>query len=239
MKPTTRAKTFKALSILLTYPTEDTQSSVSAIRDVLRNEGIVAGHELADVELFLEELEHGDLYDLQERYTLLFDRSRSLSLHMFEHIHGESRDRGQAMVDLASHYESHGFAVTARELPDFLPMFLEFLSVIPVHDAIASLDDPLAIIKVLEDRLRKRKSSYRSIFSAIRKASRGKIDPARLEAIESIPDTDPEDLEKLDREWEEASVGFGPGAAMNDCGSSNLMARLQAMTPDAKSPGAE
>ena len=70
----------------------------------------------------------GDLYDLQERYVLLFDRTRSLSLHLFEHVHGESRDRGQAMVDLKALYERHGLHMSSSELPDHLPLFLEFLS---------------------------------------------------------------------------------------------------------------
>ena len=73
----------------------------------------------------------GDLYDLQERYVLLFDRTRSLSLHLFEHVHGESRDRGQAMVDLKALYERHGLLMSSSELPDHLPLFLEFLSAIP------------------------------------------------------------------------------------------------------------
>ncbi|MEJ2459788.1 MAG: hypothetical protein P8Y58_17260 [Novosphingobium sp.] len=49
----------------------------------------------------IDDLVTRDLYDAQERYVLLFDRTRKLSLHLFEHVHGESRDRGQAMVDLA------------------------------------------------------------------------------------------------------------------------------------------
>ena len=73
----------------------------------------------------------GDLYDLQERYVLLFDRTRSLSLHLFEHVHGESRDRGQAMVDLKTIYENGGLEIAATELPDFVPLFLEFLSTQP------------------------------------------------------------------------------------------------------------
>ena len=76
----------------------------------------------------LDELATGDLYDLQERYVLLFDRTRSLSLHLFEHVHGESRDRGQAMVDLKALYERHGLLMSSSELPDHLPLFLEFLS---------------------------------------------------------------------------------------------------------------
>ena len=68
---------------------------------------------------------------MQERYVLLFDRTRSLSLHLFEHVYGESRDRGQAMVDLKQLYEQHGLFMSSSELPDYLPLFLEFLSAVP------------------------------------------------------------------------------------------------------------
>lgn len=87
----------------------------------------------------IEELASQDLYELQARYVDLFDRSRALSLHLFEHVHGESRDRGQAMVDLKALYESHGLEITASELPDFLPLFLEYLSLRPLEEAKALL----------------------------------------------------------------------------------------------------
>ncbi|TGV73856.1 nitrate reductase molybdenum cofactor assembly chaperone, partial [Mesorhizobium sp. M2D.F.Ca.ET.145.01.1.1] len=76
-----------------------------------------------------------DLYDLQERYVELFDKTRRHSLHLFEHIHGESRDRGQAMVDLLEHYQRGGLLIAANELPDFIPLFLEFLSARPLEEA--------------------------------------------------------------------------------------------------------
>src|SRR5690606_22756321 len=70
----------------------------------------------------------GDLVDVQARYSELFDKGRALSLLLFEHVHGESRDRGQAMVDLMAQYEAAGFAIGVRELPDYIPLYLEFLA---------------------------------------------------------------------------------------------------------------
>ena len=66
--------------------------------------------------------------EAQAKYDSLFERGRSLSLWLFEHVHGESRDRGQAMVDLMAQYDMAGFEINAKELPDYLPMYLEFLS---------------------------------------------------------------------------------------------------------------
>ncbi|VTM56655.1 respiratory nitrate reductase 1 subunit delta [Escherichia coli] len=58
--------------------------------------------------IFLRDLTTMDPLDAQAQYSELFDRGRATSLLLFEHVHGESRDRGQAMVDLLAQYEQHG-----------------------------------------------------------------------------------------------------------------------------------
>ena len=115
----------------------------------------------------LKELAAGDLYDLQERYVLLFDRTRSLSLHLFEHVHGESRDRGQAMVDLKAQYEKAGLEQDSTELPDFLPLFLEYASTLPATEARDALAQPAHIFAAMAERLRKRRSAYEAVFRAL------------------------------------------------------------------------
>ncbi|MBE0703476.1 MAG: nitrate reductase molybdenum cofactor assembly chaperone, partial [Afipia sp.] len=117
-------KTFKVLSALLTYPSEDLVAAAPLFGDVLDEEALVPLAAREKLDVLLDELAASDLFDLQERYGLLFDRSRSLALHLFEHVHGESRDRGQAMVDLKTLYENAGFFITANDLPDFIPLFL-------------------------------------------------------------------------------------------------------------------
>ncbi len=224
------ARTFKVLSALLSYPTAEMQAAAGEMRQVLVRERLLQGVTLSGLEDLIEELGTRELYDLQERYTLLFDRSRSLSLHLFEHVHGESRDRGQAMVDLASFYESHGFIAQQNELPDFLPLFLEFLSVVPADTALEVLRDPLEIIAALEQRLRRRKSPYAAVFHAICTLARGKVDPARLAELAGVPDPDADDLEALDRDWEEAAVTFGPESGGEACGPGRLITRLRAHT---------
>ncbi|MBC7135158.1 MAG: nitrate reductase molybdenum cofactor assembly chaperone, partial [Oceanibaculum nanhaiense] len=130
-------KSFKALSALLNYPSAELVAAMPEIRAVLTGEGLVPRSSLKALEPLLSSFETAELYDLQERYVLLFDRSRSLSLHLFEHVHGESRDRGQALVDLSQLYDKNGFFIVANELPDFLPLFLEFLSTLPFGEATA------------------------------------------------------------------------------------------------------
>ena len=182
----------------------------------------------AAIDGLLAELAGGDIYDLQERYFALFDRSRTLSLHLFEHVHGESRDRGQAMADLIELYRGHGFEPTASELPDFLPLFLEFLSLLPGHEAQALLAEPAGILQALADRLVTRKSAYAAVFQALATL-------ANAPAID-VPDTsaeDPDDLVALDAAWEEAAVHFGPGEQIDSCGTDRLRTRLRAATRDA------
>ena len=134
---------------------------------MLAEEGLVPAPQRAAIDGLLAELADHDIYDLQERYFALFDRSRTLSLHLFEHVHGESRDRGQAMADLIALYRGHGFEPTAGELPDFLPLFLEFLSLLPGHEAQALLAEPAGILQILADRLVTRKSTYAAAFQAL------------------------------------------------------------------------
>lgn len=202
-------KTFKALSALLTYPSRDLQEAVPAIRDVLA-EGVVAPASIAALEPLLASLETGDLYDLQERYVLLFDRSRTLSLNLFEHVHGESRDRGGAMVDLLETYRAGDFDLAGTELPDHLPVLLEFLSVRPLAEAREMLADAGHILVALAERLARRESVYAAVLEALVALSAAASTTEEAQALLSQQDDDPEDLVALDAVWEEAQVTFGP-----------------------------
>ncbi len=222
-------RTYKALSALLTYPTDELKQAAGEIRGAIASEGLVSGRDMKALEPLIDDFASRDLYDLQERYTLLFDRSRSLSLHLFEHVHGESRDRGQAMLDLAALYERHGFHVSANELPDYLPMFLEFLSQLPAAEARELLDQPAHIFAALEERLRRRKSIYAAVFRCLRTLARGKFNPAQIAELVGADDPSADDLEALDAEWEETAVTFGPGDPMaGSCGTPRLATRLRA-----------
>jgi nitrate reductase delta subunit len=222
------ARTYRALAALIAYPTAALQAATGEIAAVLAEEGLVPAPRRAAIDGLLAELADHDIYDLQERYFALFDRSRTLSLHLFEHVHGESRDRGQAMADLIELYRSHGLEPTASELPDFLPLFLEFLSLLPGHEAQALLAEPAGILQILADRLVTRKSAYAAAFQALATL-------AHAPAID-LPDTgaeDPDDLVALDAAWEEAAVHFGPGEQIDSCGTDRLRTRLRAAARDA------
>ena len=121
-------KTFKVLSILLTYPTQNWLGAVPEFEEVLRVEKVLPAESLTEVAAFLKELQAVDPMEAQARYVRLFDQTLALSLHLFEHVHGDSRERGQAMVDLLKMYEDKGLFIGTKELPDHIPLFLEFLS---------------------------------------------------------------------------------------------------------------
>ncbi|HEV2677143.1 MAG TPA: nitrate reductase molybdenum cofactor assembly chaperone [Aliidongia sp.] len=219
------ARTYRALAALISYPTEALQAAAGEIALTLAEEGLIPAAERAAIDVLLIELTKRDVYDLQERYFALFDRSRTLSLHLFEHVHGESRDRGQAMADLIELYRTHGLEPTAGELPDFLPLFLEFLSLVPEDEARSLLAEPAGILQSLADRLTGRHSTYAAVFQSL--ATLANAPDAVVPAIEH---DDPNDLVALDAAWEEAAVHFGPGEQVDTCGAERLGRRLRAAT---------
>lgn len=204
-------KTFKVLSLLLGYPDRALQAATPELAAALDDEALLPARERRAVGRLLDDLAAADLYDAQARYVQLFDRTRSLSLHLFEHIHGEGRDRGQALVDLAQLYDGAGFEVVAAELPDFLPLFLEFLSTRPLPEARLLLAEPLHILQALRERLRKRRSVYAGVFAALVALAECEADAAEVREMLAQGDDDPDDLAALDRAWEDAPVTFGPG----------------------------
>lgn len=189
---------YRALGALLAYPEQELRDAVAELRTVfLRDRAIQA---------LLDELEGQPLVRLQERYVELFDRSRALSLHLFEHVHGESRDRGQAMVDLADTYAARGFEVGGGELPDYLPAFLEFLSVVPEDESRGLLGETADILRALGDRLAERGSRYSAVFAALLAAGG---EPGLTKALATRPAEDEENRpDAIDRAWTEPPVTF-------------------------------
>lgn len=211
-------KTFKVLSLLLSYPTQEVQNEAPALKAVLRDEALLPAVRIKALADFIDQLAEQNLLDVQERYVTLFDRSRALSLHLFEHVHGESRDRGQSMVDLLELYQKKGLDVGCSELPDYLPLYLEFLSTQPLSEARALLLEPLHILAAIRTRLEERKSPYKEVFRALEALAGQGAEPEKVKTVlASEPDVDADDQVALDAAWEEAEVRFGPEAGEGDC----------------------
>jgi nitrate reductase delta subunit len=196
--------TLRALSALLGYPSAELQAHVGEIRAALAGERVLARPALDRLEPLLASLESADLLDAQAAYSDLFDRSPKLSLHLFEHVHGDNRGRGQAMIDLGQLYIDRGFAMSGNELPDFLPLFLEFASCLPAGEARELVAESAHVLAALEQRLTERGSAYAEVFHALLAAVAAKPNPdavAELRAGEA-------EAKSLDEEWEDAPVDF-------------------------------
>lgn len=217
------AKTFKALGILLWYPNEEWCAGAMELCDLIQQEALIVGKDqISALRSLANELQTTDLLELQEDYVGTFDRVRSLSLHLFEHVHGDSRDRGQAMVDLAQRYQEQGFTLAASELPDYLPVFLEYLSMLPQEVALEELAETGHILVALGKRLAERGSRYSCVLDPLIRLA-GQV-PAKVEKKEVTVLS----FEQLDKEWEEKPIEFlgaeapksgGCGGSGGSCGS--------------------
>jgi len=204
--------TLKALGALLTYPTPDLLAAAPEIGSVLDAESRLSRKDKAALHELLAQLAAADVLEAQERYVALFDRGRATSLNLFEHVHGESRERGPAMVDLMQVYARAGYALAANELPDYLPVLLEFLSRRPWAEAKDMLSDCAHILRILGEALRDRDSRYHVVPAAL--LSMIGEPGLAAKAPERKAGAEPAVSEKaLDEEWLDAPVIFGPEGA--------------------------
>lgn len=196
---------FKAFSALLSYPSEEMRRALPEIAAAISAAPLLAARERRELLELIDQLGRGDLLAAEERYVDLFDRGRALSLHLFEHLHGESRDRGKAMVELKQLYERAGFELSARELPDYLPVLLEYLSYCDRAEAQAMLSDCAHILAAIGRSLIARRSRYAAVLQALLViAGEARIDAAKVPPVR-------EQIERLDRDWREEPA-FGNAA---------------------------
>jgi len=203
-------KTLKALSALLTYPTRELVDALPDLYAVIVEEGAIDRRRRDGLKALMQWMQGQDLLDLEAEYVATFDRGRATCLHLFEHVHGESRDRGQAMVDLRRVYLRGGFALAANELPDYIPALLEFLSLQPRSQIEDMLADCAHILRSIGQTLQRRGSAYSSAFAAL-------LDLAGQPGLDSGDRGAPAAAEKsIDEEWAEEPVIFGPAAACGE-----------------------
>lgn len=184
---------YRILSALLSYPQPDLIAAIPEIKQALGADP----EYLEALQPLLTYLTSNSLIGIQENYVATFDRTHSLSLHLFEHIHGESRDRGQAMVDLIEEYRRHGFEPEASELPDFVPLFLEFLSLMEQETSEKLLGEAIHVLAAIGMRLKRNDSPYSGIFLL----------------LTTLTDVVPQEQgEPPVRDMDDAMETFGPGA---------------------------
>jgi len=226
------ALTYRALALLLRYPTPNVQAQAHAAAEAIEAEALVPAPIRRALARLAVDLAADDIFDVQERYVWLFDRTRSLSLNLYEHVHGESRERGPAMVALLELYRSRGLELSANELPDHLPVFLEFLSILPDAEAASLLGEASHVLAALGQRLHKRDSPYRAVFGALSALADDPADAEALAALMQEPDDDPGDLEAMDKLWAETAVTFGPADA--GCPKAEALVGAMAVPPTSR-----
>ena len=207
---------YKALGALLAYPTAELVAALPEIGAVVDRDSKLGRRERRALSGLLAELAASDLIDAQERYVELFDRGRATSLHLFEHVHGESRDRGQAMVDLKATYAQAGLVLEANELPDYVPVLLEFLSLQPEAVARDMLEDCAHLVRAIGDALAKRGSAYAAVLAAV-------LALGRQRGLGTDPLSACEEDRPVDDEWFEAPVVFGPAAGERKGAASSVI----------------
>ena len=210
----------RVFSRLLDYPTEQLHEYADELRSLVTTEEAVPEPVRQNVLSFLDGRLSQDLLDWQSDYDGLFERGRSVSLHLFEHVHGESRDRGQAMVDLLTQYRQAGLELAANELPDYLPLYLEFVAT-QGDQAKAWLQDVAHVLALLTARLQERDSDYALLVDGLLQLAGSQVDlaPLREEVAQEARDDTPEALDKI---WEEEMVSFATGDPMgqnSSCGT--------------------
>ena len=213
--------TFRVLSALLAYPNRDLLDGLDTLPPLLDAEALVPCTERRALMRFITRLGHASLLDAQEAYVGLFDRNRSLSLHLFEHVHGESRERGQAMVRLAALYRLHGLEIAAHELPDYLPLYLEFLSLLPEETARSLLAEAAPVIAALAEKLEARGSDYAAPMRAVVTLAARAADADAVTTLRDRLKPEADSLAALDAAWEEEAVRFVASASSEACGSAS------------------
>ncbi len=192
------SRSLRVLARLLSYPDAALRGDLADMRQALVAESAMTTPRLAELDALISALERGNALELEADYVEVFDRGRATSLHLFEHVHGDSRDRGPAMIDLAQTYEKAGLFLGPDEMPDYLPVVLEFVSTQPPKEARAFLSEMAHIFNAIFNALQQRNSPYASVLGALLELSGEKAHPVK------VPVDEP-----MDTTWEEPVVFDG------------------------------
>lgn len=187
----------KAFSALLSYPSAELREDLPEIAGIIRESRMIGARERDALIALIDEIGTGDLLAAEERYVDLFDRGKALSLNLFEHLHGDGRERGEAMVELKALYAAGGFELSASELPDYLPVLLEYLSQRDVSEAREMLADCAHILASIARSLLARQSRHAATLQALLVIAGEKpVDASGVRPVREAPET-------LDRDWAE------------------------------------
>lgn len=159
---------FKLLAALLDYPTTLTIQIVNELHELLQSCQLFDEKSKDDIIKFASLHKNNNLLEWQQEYSSIFDITPITSLYLFEHIYGDSRKRGIAMSSLLETYAGYGLEISNQELPDYLPVFLDFISYIEdQNEALSYLADINEILKSIYEALIKCGSNYTLLLQCL------------------------------------------------------------------------
>jgi nitrate reductase delta subunit len=180
--------TLRALAQLLGYPSQELREHLPELLAAIDNEAVVPAARREELHALAADILRQNPMEVESRYVETFDRGRATSLHMFEHVHGDSRDRGPAMVDLAQTYAKAGLFLSPEELPDHLCVVLEFASTQPPKLAAEFLGEMAHILTTIFSALLKRNSPYAAVVAAVLEITGQRVEAVPFEADEALDD---------------------------------------------------
>jgi nitrate reductase delta subunit len=180
------AYSLRALALLLSYPDADMRSKLTDVMSVLSLERALSPSRISELKNLSEQLQSLDPLEVESRYVETFDRGRLTCLNLFEHVHGDSRDRGPAMIDLSQTYAQSGLVLDPDELPDHLCVVLEFASTQTEGVAKSFLDEMAHILNSIFSALLKRESPYAAVIAAVLELSGHKAQAVSIPVEESM-----------------------------------------------------
>lgn len=190
--------TLRALSALLGYPDAELRTHLPELLEAIDQEAVIPAARREELRALAADLNRMDPMDVEARYVETFDRGRASSLHMFEHVHGDSRERGPAMIDLMQTYEKAGLYMAHDELPDHLCVVLQFASTQPPQLAVDFLGEMAHILTAVFSALLKRGSPYAAPVAAVLE-----LCGQRVQAVPIVTD------EAMDNVWQEPEAFDG------------------------------
>lgn len=200
--PRPMSLTLRVLARLLSYPDAELRWHLAELRKALQGEAVLESARLAEIEALIDSIASQPPLDAEADYVQLFDSGRRTSLHLFEHVHGDSRDRGPALIDLARTFEAAGLLLAEGEMPDYLPVVLEYASTQPPREARAFLAEMTHILNAIHSALSRRRSRYASVLGALIELAGDKVAPV------DVPEEEP-----VDATWAEPPAFGGCSAA--------------------------
>jgi len=199
--------TIKALGALLHYPQEELIEALDDIQQVIEAESLLHPEQVSALDRCISGMRNQALLDLQEHYVQLFDTTPKHALYLFQHLYGDTPQRGPALADLIGMYRDYGYQPTATELPDYLPLYCEFAAQFPQAEARVLLGRALPVLELMAQRLGEEGSAYSSVFSALGSLAERSEDTGAIEKLLSVRIRGGKN-QTMDEAWKEQPVTF-------------------------------